>query len=113
MPLSGAAMISENTAAAASSRFAGSLSAASTGVNATVVATVAAIINFTLLPSLLHDHRSAASFDGCFLSQVTRHGHRSERTCYVTIFRPFAGFLHRVCEEPQNSCEFHLERARF
>jgi hypothetical protein len=41
-------MISENTAAASSSRLAGSLSAASSGENASVVATVVAIINFTL-----------------------------------------------------------------
>src|SRR3990167_8346464 len=48
MPLSGAVMISENTAAASSSRFAGSLSSASSGVSAKVVATVVAIINLTL-----------------------------------------------------------------
>ena len=54
MPLSGAAMISENTAAASFSRFAGSLSAASSGVSAIVVATVVAIINFTVhLPSAM------------------------------------------------------------
>ena len=55
MPLSGAAMISENTAAAVVSRFAGSLSAASSGVSANVVATVVAIINFivyTVFPAM-------------------------------------------------------------
>ena len=46
MPLSGVAMISDNTAAASSRRLAGSLSAASSGVSANVVAIVVAIINF-------------------------------------------------------------------
>jgi hypothetical protein len=41
-------MISENTAAASSSRFAGSLSAASSGVSVRVIAIVVATINFTL-----------------------------------------------------------------
>ena len=52
MPLSGAAMISDNTAAASFSRSAGSLSAASSGVSANVVAIVVASINFTVVPSL-------------------------------------------------------------
>jgi len=58
--LSGAVITSENTAAAASSRLAGSLSAASSGVSARVVATVVAIINFTghFLPLTSTDLRS-------------------------------------------------------
>ena len=47
MPLSGAVMTSENTAAASFSRLAGSLSAASSGASANVVATLVAMINFT------------------------------------------------------------------
>ena len=48
MPLSGAAMISENTAAASCSRLAGSVSAAISGVSPSVVATAVAIISFTM-----------------------------------------------------------------
>jgi hypothetical protein len=115
MPLSGAAMISENTAADASSRFAGSLSAASSGVSATVVATVAAITNLTLHLLLPLPTVCGASFNGCFFSQVTRPVRQpsvaaspeADPTSLVFFaavpvgpFRPFAGFWRRVCDEP-------------
>src|SRR5436190_7898638 len=47
-PLSGVAIISDNTAAASSRRWAGSLSTANSGVKANVVATVVAMISFTM-----------------------------------------------------------------
>ena len=52
MPLSGVAMISDSIVADSPSRLAGSESAASKGVIASVVATVVAIINFKCAPSL-------------------------------------------------------------
>ena len=65
MPLSGAPMTSESTAAASSSRLAGSLSTASSGVSANPVTTVVAMINFTVhLPSA----RPVPSIDLCSLS---------------------------------------------
>src|SRR4029078_8595182 len=75
MPLSGVAMISENTAAASSSRLAGSLSAASSGVSASVVAIVVAIINFTLyLPS-------AVPVTQFFFSNLSARGRREMLRC--------------------------------
>ena len=68
MPLSGAAMISENTAVASFSRCTGSLSFASIGVKANVVATVVAIINFIvhLLPAMTLSVQPRVGSSRCF-----------------------------------------------